>query len=392
MTAEELEYLKSREAYSLIESHIAADPLKLALRGIDRRVVSLIKVLQKCKKKLPSYYTARCILDQRAYEQCSSQATAQARTLGSGKLAIDLTCGLGVDTLELSRRFERVITIEIDPVRAGAARYNFSLLGVDNIDVINSSAEDFIQNFVSDEQIDLIYVDPSRRSESAERVYSLEDSSPNILELMPLLRQKARAIRVKLSPLFDIAQALRIFEGSSVEVISLDGECKEVISHVAPGQRADIAVTAIRSGAAFRFDFTNNFKSEHLVRYETNDYHYLHQPDVAFYKSRTVEQYMTLHYPEIEWLCEDYIFTQVPLEGFCGVSYTIEKKMAYQPKTIARELKALGIKRSDILLRNFPYSADNVARALGISQGGSQQMVCTMHNGQPTLFFVRLAK
>lgn len=435
MTPEEFEYLQSEPARAAIEDSIRVDPLRLALSGCNRAVCSLVGVLQKCERKLPDYYSVRCIVDQRAYEQSSSQATAAARNLGHGRLAVDLTCGLGVDTLELSRHYTQVISIEIDPLRASVARYNFHLLGADNVKVINCAAEDFvrdhnplanglgnsianglgnginlgaepcsanIENVVinddkikasvdfATQKIDLIYVDPSRRSTSSERVYSLEDSSPNILELLPLLRQMADRVAVKLSPLFDIAQVVRLL-GGGVEVVSLDGECKEVIAHIPDNN--EVKITAIRGGRTYRFCFDSRSivdptKSPPTIPILSGEAAYLHQPDVALYKSRTLRHYMSSQYPAVAAIIEDYIFTDQPLGEFCGTSFAIESSMPYQPKAVARELKRRDIRRANLHHRNFPHSTAAMCRALGISQGGEHDLFCTIHRGVPTVFFV----
>lgn len=402
MTPEEFEYLQSEPAHTAIENSIRVDPLRLALSGYNRAVCSLVGVLQKCERKLPDYYSARCIVDQRAYEQSSSQATAAARELGHGRLAVDLTCGLGVDSLELSRHYTQVISIEIDPLRASVARHNFCLLAADNVEVINCAAEDFVRDrnkfeSVGDigtghetEKIDLIYVDPSRRSTNSERVYSLEDSSPNILELLPVLRQIADRIAVKLSPLFDIAQVVRLI-GGGVEVVSLDGECKEVIAHIPDNN--EVRITAIRGGRTDRFCFdsrsivdpTGNPPAIPTLNGEAT---YLHQPDVALYKSRTLCHYMSSQYPAVAAILEDYIFTDQPLGGFCGTSFAIESSMPYQPKAVARELKRRAIRRANLHHRNFLHSTAAMCRALGISQGGEHDLFCTIHRGVPTVFFV----
>ncbi len=47
-----------------------------------------------------------------------------------GDAVLDLTCGLGVDTLYLSRRFRRVVALESDPLLARITADNFASLGV----------------------------------------------------------------------------------------------------------------------------------------------------------------------------------------------------------------------------------------------------------------------
>ncbi|MCD8185110.1 MAG: RsmD family RNA methyltransferase [Rikenellaceae bacterium] len=98
-------------------------------------------------------------------------------------MCIDLTCGLGVDAFHFSRSFDRVIAVERDEVLARVARHNFELLKAHNITVENSSAEAFLSAYTGP-TADLMYLDPARRSAN-ERVFLLEECSPNILELLP---------------------------------------------------------------------------------------------------------------------------------------------------------------------------------------------------------------
>ena len=128
-----------------VEEQIGRDPAAIAL---DKRiphaalVATQVKYLARARTKLPSYYEARCILPPLAFEQASSEACA-ARKSCSGNTVLDLTCGLGVDALYLSKRFREVITLERDATLAAVAEENFRRLGATNIRVINSSAEAF---------------------------------------------------------------------------------------------------------------------------------------------------------------------------------------------------------------------------------------------------------
>ena len=162
MTEQELDILAQDSSRELIERHIGEDPARAALRlGPHAALLSTqIKYLQRAKTKLPSYHRARCIIPPLAFEQASSEAAAEAKTYEGG-LCIDLTCGLGVDSLMLSRRFRRVVSLERDPVLALVARYNFERLEARNIEVICTSAETFVAEFAG--TADLIYADPARR-------------------------------------------------------------------------------------------------------------------------------------------------------------------------------------------------------------------------------------
>lgn len=414
MEQRDFDILASADGQTLVERHLTEDPERVALKLRNPAVTQQIRMLQRCRAKLPGYYAARCIVPQVAYEQASSEATATARTesiLGGTppeerRLAVDLTCGLGVDAWTLGRSFERVVAVEVDPLRAQIARWNFERLGAENIEVVADRAERFVAEWPEERTIDLLYVDPSRKTADGKRVYSLEDSSPNILELLPALRRMARRIVVKLSPLFDVAEVYRRFgEEACVEVISLDGECKEVLvkigfSETDTGKPTPaMRVTVIRRGEVQRFDFdretwttTNTVDSHPAASSAADEARFLLVPDVAFYKTRTVEAYRTRYLAgqlsNDPLLDGGYLFAdELPAE-FSGKTYRITFRHPYQPKVLARMLRSRGIRRVNVHRRNFPYSSEQIARALGVDLGGTTDIFCINTLIGPTLLFV----
>lgn len=154
-----------------------------------RLIATQVKYLQRARTKLPSYYEARCIIPPLAFEQASSEACA-ARKSCKGESVLDLTCGLGVDALYLSKHFAQVITLERDEVLADIARENFQRLGADNIQVIRSSAEEFLATTL--QRFDWIYADPDRRNAQGRKLVRLEDCSPNVIALQPEIQRVAK--------------------------------------------------------------------------------------------------------------------------------------------------------------------------------------------------------
>ena len=186
-TAEEIEILCSDEVRNAIEGNIGRNPTDIAL---DKRVAhasivaTQVKNLQKARTKLPSYFASRAIVPTLAYEQSSSEECAERKRL-EGESVLDLTCGLGVDALALSRRFKRVVTIERNEGVAMVARENFRRLGASNIEVVCASAEEYIAHCT--DHFDWCFSDPDRRGTKGEKLVRLEDCSPDVVALMPAL-------------------------------------------------------------------------------------------------------------------------------------------------------------------------------------------------------------
>ena len=140
---------------------------------------------------------------------------------------LDLTGGLGVDSWAFAQVAERVVYFERNEELAAAAGRNFQRLGAGNIDVRCKTVTPQTEL----PEADLIYADPARRDAAGRKVFLLEDCTPDILTLLPMLLRKAPAVLVKLSPMADLAMladrlgpALR-----EIHVVECDGEVKELL-------------------------------------------------------------------------------------------------------------------------------------------------------------------
>lgn len=385
MTKEEFELLSGDEARELIRKNIHSDPLKFALsyKSSTLPVSSIstqLKYLQRAKTKLPSYYQAQCIIPPLSYEQSSSEAAAALKDY-SGDLCLDLTAGLGVDSYHFSRNFRKVISLELSPVLATITTFNFNLLEASNIELINTSAEQFLAQYKG-EKFDLIFVDPARRDDSKNRVFLFEDCSPNLYEIFPVVAKLTRKFVVKASPLFDNTEAWRRFpELSKLAVVSVDNECKEVLLEFdfeKTGTAKKDAVLLNRKGKEYQFSFErNNISVANSVC--SNSPQYLLEPDVAFYKSRTCPQLFSKYfdYLKAEADQEDgYFYTNedVSIDDFPGRVFKITAVIDYQPKTIKKTLKQMGISKANVSKRNFPVSVEEIRKALNITDGGTSYL------------------
>lgn len=385
MTKTDFTLLQSPDTKAVIERYLNTNSVTAALKIGSAPICSQIKYLARAAKKLPHYFDARCIISDILYEQCSSEVAAYSKFSDStGDIAIDLTCGLGVDSFAMSKKFKRVISIEADALKAEIATYNFSLLGAENIDVVNTTAEAFCSSNQS--QVDLIYVDPSRVTPDG-RVFAIEESSPNIIDLLPTLVKISPKIIIKLSPMFDTDECFKIFGNDiAIEAVSVNNECKEVLVKIGFTEKNTITNTILRADSTKRYTFERGVSPKILAADSTltADFEptYIHIADVTFYKTRTINSYISAYYPKEKIQHENYIFSTAPLPDFAGQSFKIEHWQPYQPKSI----KKLGIKRATVHLRNFPHTLGQVMRDLAITEGGKSHIILTIYNGKPTFF------
>lgn len=378
MTTEDILLLDSPELRRIVEDNIDREPSSIAL---DSRiphtalVATQVKYLQRARRKLPSYYEARAIIPPLAFEQSSSEAAA-AHKRWSGELGIDLTCGLGADSLYLSRNFRRVISVELSPVLAQAARINFRRLGAENIEVTESSAEDFMESFAaSGLHADLIYADPDRRGSDGRKLFRLEDCRPDIIGLLPLMRRSSSLSAVKMSPLFDVDEAFGVFgDNCIVQAISLGGECKEVLAQTGNGIAGrTVAAAAIGMGEA-RYPFVPHLNDN--VSIFTPPYRYMVIPDVSLRKARLTGRYAADTLPGSFTVPGDgYIFTDTrPPAATLGKVFEVADMKRYKPEALKKELRGRGIVEAEIHTHAFPHSPSQTAARIGIREGGRTQL------------------
>ena len=374
MTPEEFRLLCSAPVREAIAANRQRDPLAVAL---DRRVpearlvATQLKYLARAAAKLPSYAAADCILPPRAFEQASSEACAAAKQL-AGERLLDLTCGLGVDALYLSRRFREVVTLERDPVLAAVARENFARLGVRNVEVIESDAEHFLAR--EGLRFDWIYADPDRRSAEGRKLVRLEDCSPDIIALLPRLRQAAPRLCLKNSPLFDVDEAFRLFPESRVEVLSAAGECKEVVIY---DDRTGPCLTATALGLGSFTASPDDPTPAEAPAFDPARYRWLVIPDVALQKARLVRRH--LHGKADCWSENGYGFAVERPEGQLGRLLEIDRIEPFDPKALRREVKGRGI---DLLKRDFPTPPDELRKKLGARAGDELRIALTKIGGR----------
>ena len=240
LSPEEIEILSGEEAKALIETHLEEDPSRVALK-LSRSaipgslVAGQVKALKKAKKKLPTWYEKRCILPSRAYEQASSETTAKMKIDSlleggiKGRRLLDLTSGLGVDTVAFARLFDSVEAVEPNPSLNAAAQYNFPLLGVKNVQVHSLNAESFLEQYEGP-PFDLVYLDPDRRNEAGKRLIRLEDYRPDVIALQDRLLEIGKSVLIKVSPMYDIGEGVRnLKKVRKVWVNSVDHEVRELL-------------------------------------------------------------------------------------------------------------------------------------------------------------------
>ena len=376
ITMSDIELMRSEEFRGNVLRNIERDPVAVALdKHIPNAqlVATQVKYLQRARHKLPSLYKAGCIIPPRAFEQSSSEDSASVKPL-QGESLLDLTCGLGIDTMAFARRFKRVVTIERDAILAEVVRHNLRLLGVDNVEVVTASSEEFIAS--CNDHFDWVFADPDRRSLDGKKLVCMEDCSPNVLALMPQLSGIAGRIGLKLSPLFDVEEAFRLFPGSEVEVVSIGGECKELNIYT-NAERELLRIVMVGVGT-WTYEHSDMRLLPSDTKIDVERVKYLIAPDVALQKSRVAvaafRDYASISSNNGYAFAEELVDERIP-----GRVYDIVHMERYNPKSLKREFRGVGV---ELLKRDSSLSIDAVRRATGMRAGSERMMALTTINNE----------
>ncbi len=362
-----------------IRDHLDADPQGLLLAAHRYPDVPMpyvagqLLALRKVRDKIPGWYDpALRFPPQLSIEQASSERTARFKaSLFSGLRMADLTGGLGVDAWAWAARFSRVVYVEQNPELVAAARHNFNVLGVHNIDCLLANAEDFL---AVTEPFDLLYLDPARRNTQQRKVFRLEDCQPDVLALQATLLSRAPQVLVKTAPWLDLKMAVRqLATVSRIWVVSVADECKEVLYllKAAAPPADEVPVTAVALGNDQR-EFTFTWREEHAALAPLSaPQQYLYEPDAAVLKAGAFRSFaerfglFKLH-PNTHLYTSDQLRTEVP-----GRKFRLEVVCKYDRKAVQRAIPG---GKANLATRNFPDPADVARRQLGLADGGDDYL------------------
>ena len=370
-----------------IREHADDDVRQLALRGTKQSEVDLSYALeqiagrQKARLKLPSWANIDGIVypPHLSMEQCSSEATARykASIAGKGALIVDLTAGFGVDMAFIAQGFQRAVHVERQPQLCAISSENYRLLGLNHVEVVCGDGVEYLHQMA---HADLLFIDPARRDEHGGRTYGIADCTPNVLEMLDEMLEKADRVMIKLSPMLDWRKAVAdLREVSEVHIISVENECKELLLEVkseklkvksdSPSLRV-VCVNLLSDGnqECFEFDALHPSPPSSTFHFSLLTSHFLYEPNASIMKAgcfALLEQ----HFGAVQLDKNSHLFvSDQEMAGFPGRAFVIEKRTSMNK----RELKAAlaDIDKANITVRNFPMSVAELRKRLKLKEGG----------------------
>ena len=224
-----------QEIQQFINANLNADLHSLLLKKSPFPEVSIQEIVQQIKgkqvaqKKFPFLLKEGIIFPpQLNLEQSSSEKTALYKSeILKGKKFIDLTSGFGIDAYYLSESFEEITLVEQNAELLAIVEHNWNVLGR-KAKFISQKLEDFLHE--NTETFDVIYLDPARRDHNKNKVFLLEDLSPDIIEIQEKLLSISNEVVIKLSPLIDLKYLVSVLPNLfRIDIIALKNDVKEVV-------------------------------------------------------------------------------------------------------------------------------------------------------------------
>ena len=399
--------LINEQTRDFIRQHENDDVRRLALQGTKDPEVDLMVALQQiagrqtARKKLPSWAAVDGLFypPHLNMEQCSSEQTARykASLLRGGQRYVDLTGGFGVDFYWMSQGFQHRFYIERDEALCAIAEHNFRLLGLP-CSVCCCNTATYLTEM---EHADVVFLDPARRDEKGARTFGIEDCTPNVLELLPLLRMKADTIVLKLSPMLDWRKAVSDLQCvSEVHIVSVDNECKELLLILKNEACENLRLVCVNNDSVFEIvrplRTASPLPTDHEFAHyglkmppsDANANLYLYEPNASIMKAGCFDA-LSANYPVIQVASNSHLFLSADeIRHFPGRAFQILATSSMNKKELKPALAT--ISQANIAVRNFPLTAQQLRQKLKLRDGGDVYIFATTTaDGAHKLFICR---
>lgn len=379
----------NEDFFAFVAKHKGEDPFKLRLKfnpqagdAIDLAITHL-QCLQKAGKKFIDVtgksVAPEVLLSPLSIEQASSAEIAafHASLVPEGGVVLDMTCGLGIDTLAFATmRGCSVTTCEMNPLHADAAEYNFR--SYPYISVIKGDGTVFLAE--TDSRFDVIFIDPARRDSCGGRVYNIHDCTPDVAEIMSAMKSKADKIVIKLSPMLDVTQTVRDLAPTDIYAVQGGGECKELLAVIdCKCDNCETKITIVKDDT--RFEFTQMAEAFATPDYgEPEQGDYLYEPCAAAMKAAPFKLLSERFCMKKLHPNTHLYFSKSPTQFFPGKEYKVLEIMDFSSSEIKNFAKKYP--RMNVAVRNFFLTADVLAKRLKVKSGGDLKAFgVTLHNG-----------
>lgn len=356
-----------------IDENLESSLSKLALQKnpfpeIDwKLILNQIETKAKASVKLPTWFSSKQIIypSKISLEQTSSEITAQYKSkLVQGIKLLDASGGFGVDDYFFSKKINHVFHCEMNEELSLIVAHNFKILKANNCECIVGNSTEIIEKLNQD--LDWIYIDPSRRNERKGKVFMLKDCSPNVPELIDFYFNYSKNILIKTAPLLDISAGIKELKHvKEIHIVAVNNEVKELLWVLENNFKGQTSLKAINLAEKNEELFSFNLDSPNSSIYSLPEA-YLYEPNAAimksggFYEVSSQFQLKKLHQ-------HSHLYTSNQLIAFPGRIFEIQETVPFSKVHMQSKLEN---QKLNITIRNFPDTVENIRKKWKIKDGG----------------------
>ena len=364
----------NKEIQNFINANLTTDLHSLLLKKSPFPDVSMQEIVQQIKgkqvaqKKFPFLLKEGIIFPpQLNLEQSSSEKTALYKSdILKGEKFIDLTSGFGIDAYYLSKNFDEITLVEQNSELLEIVEHNWNILDK-KATFINQKLEDLLNQ--NQENFDVIYLDPARRDNNKNKVFLLEDLSPNILEIQEKLLSISNEVVIKLSPLIDLKYLVSVVPNIfRIEIIAVKNDVKEVVIFLSNQNSGKIICKCVNLESE-ESDFEYQFNDEENAVSEFSE------PEKFIY----IPNSPILKAGIFNLISERFGLKKLhPNTHF----YTSNEKIDNFPGRVfeMEVIDAKQIKKKEqfnIISKNYPLKPEEIKKKYGLKDGGENYLIFT---------------
>ncbi|MEW4490169.1 class I SAM-dependent methyltransferase [Thalassoglobus sp. JC818] len=333
---------------------------------IVRAAMTLVELRERATHKFSR--ASDMWFDRTGLEQSTPEAVAQYKATrfekSSGEI-FDLCCGIGSDSIALAVSGKKVTGVDLSEAACLRTQWNAEAYGVG--ERIETICED-VQQLKS--ELQFVHCDPDRRSKG-KRTIRLEDSCPP-LEFLRELIEKCQGGAIKLSPASNFGGK---FEDAEIELISLNGECKEATVWFGDlAGKENWSATLLPSGFSLSADPFNHFPRVGPLS------DYIYDVDPAIVRAGLVDA--LADELELERLddAEEYLTGSHLVDSPAVTPFRVLAELTNNRKSIRKYFRDDPCHELEIKCRHVPVDVDSLRKSIPLNG-----------TGKKTLLIVRLA-
>lgn len=352
---------------------------------IVRAALSLVELRARATAKFTR--AAEMWFDRVGLEQSTAEPVARHKSQRFRGLVWDYCSGIGGDTIALAGHCD-VICVDRNPSAALCAAYNAEAYGVaPRVTSLCADVETL------GDRGGLLHIDPDRRSagraegagpagSGRRRSLRLESGSPG-LEFLSRVTEEFRGGAIKASPAANFGGK---FPSAEIELVSLDGECKEATIWFGElAQPGTWRATSLPTGETIAGDPLADVAPISSLQA------FLLDPDPALVRAGLIDLLASRSV-----LCrlddeEEYLTADRPVDSAFVRAFEVLAELPNNDRAIRKYFRGSGIGRLEIKCRRIPIDAEALRRKLPLNGDKAAVLIFVRIGGRARTLVCRRA-